>query len=70
MDISNAPATLFSPAKLVYIGYVVLAALDQVVVTLVQFIVVSVVFLAVQIWHDDYFRIVLNQRAEAKSKQR
>ena len=68
MDFSSAPATLFSPAKLVYIGYVVLAALNRIEVSVFQFLVASVVFLAVQIWHDDYYRIILNQKAEAKKK--
>ena len=31
--------------------------------TLCQFILVTVVFLAIQIFHDDHWRIRLNQRA-------
>jgi hypothetical protein len=68
MNVSNAPATLFSPAKLVYIGYVVLAGLDRIPVSAWQFIIISLAFLAVQIWHDDYYRIVLNRRAEARER--
>lgn len=68
MSFSNAPATLFSPAKLVYIGYVLLAALERISVSVWQFIVVSLVFLIVQIWHDDYYRIVLNQLAQERRR--
>lgn len=61
----DLPATLFSPAKMAYIAYVILAALrippNQ---PWWEFFAVTAVFLAVEIFHNDYLRIRLNIAAE------
>lgn len=61
----DLPATLFSPAKMVYIAYVILTALktppNQ---PWWEFFVVTAAFLAVEIFHNDYLRIRLNIAAE------
>ena len=64
MGIGDVAIHLFSPAKLVYMAYVVLVVLRGAANTSkCEFFVVSALFVAVQIGHDDYLRIRLNARA-------
>jgi len=64
MSLGDVAIHLFSPAKLVYMAYVVLAVLRGVSNTSKwEFCLVSVAFIVVQIGHDDYWRIRLNARA-------
>ncbi len=60
MKLDSLPAAVFSPAKMIYIGYILLAALERIQSSLSQFLWVSVVFLLVQVLHDDFLRIRLN----------
>ena len=67
MSLGDLPATLFSPAKLVYIAYVVLLGLKVLPAPPAWlFLVISVVFIVVEVWHNDYYRIVLNNKANGK----
>jgi hypothetical protein len=75
--LGDLPATLFSPAKMVYISYILLTYFkflkDQ---PWWVFYVMSVLFLAVEIIHNDWGRLRLNFAAEehrpewARSAQR
>ena len=61
----DLPATLFSPAKMFYIAYVVLTALKiPANPPWWEFFAVTAVFLAVEIFHNDYLRRKLNIAAE------
>lgn len=63
--LGDLPATLFSPAKMFYIAYVILSALKVLPnQSLFEFSVVTLAFLAVEIFHNDYLRIRLNIAAE------
>ena len=62
----NLPATLFSPAKIVFIGYLVLVALGRVETTKCELILFSLAFLIVEIGHNDFLRIKLNNWAQQK----
>ena len=58
-------AALTSPAKLAFAGYVILVYSGKISnVPLWQFLIVAGVFFLLQVFHDDYLRIVLNRRAE------
>ena len=69
MNIGDLPATLFSPAKLVYLGFLVLVGLHRISLRPSVYVIVSLLFIVVEIWHNDYYRIVLNGKAEAKKKR-
>jgi len=69
MDIGDLPAGLFSPAKIIYIAYVLLAALQRIETSFWSFLIFSLAFLVVQVFHDDYFRIRLNYWAEPKEQR-
>lgn len=69
MNLGDLPATLFSPAKTAYIGFVVLAALERIQITLCIFIVVTVLFIVIEVGHNDYMRIWLNAKATEKSEK-
>lgn len=63
-SIGDVAIHLFSPAKLVYMAYVVLVVLRGVGNTSKwEFLGVSVAFIVIQISHDDYWRIRLNAKA-------
>jgi hypothetical protein len=64
MDPGKIPAEVFSPAKMVFIGLIVLASLDRIKVSRFEFVWLSVAFLAIEIFHNDYLRIKLNRWAE------
>ncbi len=71
-EIAKLPATLFSPAKMVYIAYVILLWRSSTAQNwrfpLSQFLWVSLAFLVVEIIHNDFCRIRLNHWGE-KYKQ-
>lgn len=69
MNFGDLPATIFSPAKLVYLGFLVLAGLHRISPRPWVYIVVSLLFIIVEVCHNDYLRIVLNGKAEAKKKR-
>jgi hypothetical protein len=56
-------AALTSPAKLAFAGFVILAYRGTIHPSLCQFLVAGVLFIGVQIIHDDFLRIVLNRKA-------
>jgi hypothetical protein len=69
--LGDLPATLFSPAKMFYIAYVILTALkipaNQ---PWWEFFLVTAVFLFVEVIHNDYLRIRLNIAAEKDRPKR
>ena len=62
-SIGSLGGSITSPAKLAFIGYVLLAYSGKVETSRWEFIVVALVFFALQIAHDDFARIWLNERA-------
>lgn len=67
MDIKDIPATLFSPAKMAYVSYVVLCGLRILPApSLCLFLTLSALFLVIEVLHNDYLRIVLNRAAGPK----
>ena len=70
MDLGQFPAALFSPTKMIYISYVVLTGLKILPnPSLRTFLLVSIAFLAVEVGHNDYLRIVLNSLAAKRSNR-
>ena len=67
-SISSFSASITSPAKLAFIGYVVLAYIGKIQTSRWQFIIVAVSFFLLQVFHDDYLRIRLNASAELSAK--
>lgn len=67
MNLGDLPAQLFSPAKMIYIGYIVTAIFRELPKTqwafLIEFFLVSLAFFAAHIAHDDHWRIRWNIRA-------
>lgn len=59
--LASLGSAITSPAKLAFLGYVILAATDSIATSVWQFVVVTIVFLVIQIIHDDYLRIRLNE---------
>jgi hypothetical protein len=61
----DLPAALFAPAKMAYMAYIILTALkrlpDQ---PWWEFPLMTLAFLFVEIYHNDYLRIKLNIAAE------
>jgi hypothetical protein len=68
-SIASLGSAITSPAKLVFLGYVILAATGKINTSAWCFFAVAAVFLIVQIGHDDYYRIVLNHRANLKGEK-
>jgi len=62
--IASLLATLTSPAKLAFFGYCLLAYAGKIPTSKWDFLAVAVLFLFIQVFHDDYLRIWLNIRAE------
>ena len=63
--LGDLPATLFSPAKMFYIAYVILTALKiRANPPWWEFFIVTAAFLLIEIYHNDYLRIRLNIAAE------
>jgi hypothetical protein len=63
-ELAKLPATLFSPAKMVFIAYVILLVWKTPTPSHWEFFLVSVFFLAVEIAHNDWGRIRLNNNGE------
>ena len=61
---------LLSPAKMVFIGYIVLGYTGKVTPSFCQFISIAIAFLVIQILHDDWLRIILNDFAFLSSDRR
>jgi hypothetical protein len=57
-------ATIFSPAKMVFIAYVIPVWKSQTTPPLGEFLGVSALFLVIEIFHNDWLRIRLNNHAE------
>lgn len=53
-----------SPAKLAFIGYVVLSYAGKIQTSFTQFLIVAAVFFILQVLHDDCLRIALNNWGE------
>ena len=64
-------ATLTSPAKLAFAGFVVLVYTDKIIPapSLREFIVITALFIFIQVLHDDYLRILLNRCASGKDAE-
>jgi hypothetical protein len=63
-SIGDVAIHLFSPAKVVYVAYIILVVLRGVSNTSKwEFMGVSVAFIVIQVLHDDYWRIRLNAKA-------
>jgi hypothetical protein len=67
--LSSFGASITSPAKLAFIGYVVLAYTDKISTSKWEFIAIAVILLALQVLHDDYGRICLNKLAERQAEK-
>lgn len=57
------PPQSFSPAKIFYVSYVVLAVYKNEPPNWWQFAFFSLLFIVVEILHNDYLRIILNHAA-------
>lgn len=60
---NNLPSQLFSPAKTFYIAYIVLNIFKNSPADWWQFTAISLLFVIVEIGHNDYLRIILNHAA-------
>jgi hypothetical protein len=58
--ISSLGKSITSPAKLIFVGYVLLAYKGIIHTSRWQFVSVAFVFFLAQVLHDDYFRKILN----------
>ena len=65
--LGSVGASITSPAKLAFIGYVVLAYAGKIATSTLQLLIVASVFFVLQVIHDDYLRILLNRLAELKA---
>ncbi|HEY4723166.1 MAG TPA: hypothetical protein VII92_15030 [Anaerolineae bacterium] len=63
MNLTTLPAAIFSPAKMAYIGYILLGASQRIDINFWQFVVITLAFILIQVIHDDFLRIWLNYRA-------
>ena len=66
---NNLPDQLFSPAKISYISYIVLSIFRETSFVWWQFVFISLFFIVIEIGHNDYFRIILNNSANKNSKK-
>jgi len=62
MQLGNLVAEMFAPAKMAFAAYVILVALGRIEAS--RFWVAVVLFLLVEIGHNDWLRILLNKWAE------
>lgn len=64
-DLSKLPATLFSPFKTLYIGYIILIALDKISISgFCEFFGISMLIMTFEIIHNDFLRKMLNNKAD------
>lgn len=61
--VSSLGTSITSPAKLVFVGYVLLAYIGKLETSTGQFLSVAVIFFLAQVLHDDFGRILLNNWA-------
>jgi len=60
---NNLPEQLFSPAKIIYLGYLLSIYFDKYSFNGKNFIIASVIFFIFEIIHNDFLRIWLNHKA-------
>ena len=60
LSVGNLAAGIFSPAKMVYIAYILTVSLGKLQTNPRQFIIFSAEFYMAQIFDDDYLRERLN----------
>ena len=65
--LSSLGASITSPAKIAFVAYAILAYKCKIHTSLCQFILVTLGFVALQVFHDDWLRIVLNKNAELRA---
>jgi len=63
-NIGDLPAAIFSPAKMIYISFVILTGVKILTAPLWLFVLASALFMVVEVAHNDYLRIRLNIAAE------
>ncbi len=63
-SIGSLGGSITSPAKLAFIGYVLLAYTGKIETSRWEFITIAVAFFILQVLHDDFARIWLNERAK------
>jgi len=59
--IASVGRAFSSPAKIAFIGYVVLAYAGKIEANLCQFLIIATIFFFLQVFHDDFLRIALNE---------
>ena len=64
MTMGKIAPQLLSPGRIAFVGYLVAIYLGKVETTKAEFLIVSVLYLLIDILHNDYIRIWLNKRAE------
>ena len=62
----NFSAAILSPSRIAFAGYLLLIYLGKLETTKFEFVLVSLLYLALDIFHNDYFRILLNHWAERR----
>ena len=63
-SLGDLPATLFSPTKMVFISYVAMTILKILPApSLCTFLLLSATFWVVEVGHNDFLRIWLNNKA-------
>lgn len=62
-ELAKLPGTVFSPAKMVYIAYAILIIWRTAAPSHCEFLWVSSLFLIIEIGHNDWLRIRLNNHA-------
>ena len=68
--IASVGRAFASPAKIAFIGYVVLANTGKIEANLQQFMIVAAIFFFLQVLHDDFLRYALNAWGERLGKWR
>jgi hypothetical protein len=69
-SIGDLPAVFSAPSKLVYLSYVILTGLKVLAAPpLWLFVIISAVYWAFDVVHNDYLRIVLNGFGEKKKTE-
>lgn len=68
-SIASLGSAIAAPAKVAFVAYVIVTATGRIETSACTFLLVAVVFLALQVFHDDYLRIRLNERAWLQADQ-
>ena len=68
--IASIGTAFTSPAKIAFIGYVILAYTGKIEVNLFQFLIIASIFFFLQVFHDDCLRIALNEWGNRLGKWR